>query len=108
MKILVQHDFPRKVRYARVYFELGTASMYLTLDGSSASWYGSIGGKKKLAFVSDKEYSRYRNENPATEVIDSDSNRVIVKNSRGYEEEWLGPRWVLAGIRKTRERKRLG
>jgi hypothetical protein len=89
-----------------MYLELGTASLYVTVDGSTASWSGSIGGSKKGSFVSDREYSRYRASNPAVELLDSDAERVILKSARGMEEEWLRPHWVLTGMRKTRVEKK--
>jgi hypothetical protein len=106
LKLRLEHDLPRKVRYAKVYLQVGSATLYMAVDGSSASWVGSIGGKKGPAFVSDKEYSRYRIENPAEEVLDSDGERIILKNSEGYEEEWVAPRWVMTGIRKARRKGR--
>ncbi len=106
MKIQIEHDLPRKIRYAKMYFELGTASLYVTLDGSTASWSGRIGGGRKMAFVSDREYSRYRASNPAVALVDADHERVIVKSARGMEEEWLRPHWVLTGVRRTRVEKR--
>lgn len=89
-----------------MYLELGTASLYITVDGSTASWSGSIGGKRKMAFVSDRAYSRYRASNPAVALLDADGERVVLKSAQGMEEEWLSPRWVLTGVRKARVEKR--
>ena len=85
-----------------MYLELGSAALFVTLDGSSASWSGRIGGGKRRAFVSDKEYSRHRASNPAVQLMDADGERVILKGANGMEEEWLRPRWVLVGVRKGR------
>lgn len=80
--------------------------MYVTVDGSTATWSGRIGGKKKMAFVSDREYSRFRASNPAVELVDADGERVILRSAKGIEEEWLRPRWILMGVRKARLEER--
>lgn len=89
-----------------MYVELGSASLYVTVDGSTASWSGRIGGKEEPGMVSDREYSRYRVANPAVELIDSDAKRVILRSARGMEEEWLRPRWALVGVRRARAKSR--
>ncbi len=106
MKIQIEHDLPRKIRYARMYLELGTASLYVTLDGSTASWSGRIGKRKRAAFVSDREYSRYRASNPAVGLVDADRERVVLRSARGMEEEWLRPHWVLTGVRRVRDEEK--
>lgn len=107
MKLQIEHDLPRKVRYGKMYLELGSASLYIDVNGSSASWVGSIGGRKRAAQVSDREYTRYRLVNPAMKIVDADSERVIVKSANGLEEEWVRPRWVLQGVRRSRDDKKL-
>lgn len=103
VKFLLEHALPRKVRYAKVYFEAGGASIFFSLDGASANWYASVGRKGKGGIeMSDKEYARLRAAHPAVEELDSDGPVVIIRNADGYEEEWVRPQWVLAGVRKTR------
>ncbi len=106
MKILLEHELPRRLRYAKVYLELGNSSLYVSVDGSHASWYGSIGGKKASLSVSDREYARYRAASPATELVDQDEGRVILRNKEGNEEEWATPRWIMTGFRRQREKQR--
>jgi len=106
MKILLEHGLPRRLRYAKVYLELGSSSLFVSVDGSHASWYGSIGGRKLSISVSDREYSRYRAETPATELVDQNEGRVILRNRQGNEEEWATPRWILTGFRRQREKER--
>jgi len=107
MKILLEHELPRKLRYAKVYVEVGNASLYVSVDGSRASWFGSIGGGRRGAVsISDSEYARYRAATPATEVIDEDRGMVILRNKEGYEEEWSMPRWILTGFRRAKEKRR--
>ena len=107
MKILLEHELPRKLRYARVYVEVGSASLYVSVDGSRASWFGSIGGRRRGAVsISDSEYARYRAATPATELIDEARGRVILRNKEGFEEEWSMPRWVLTGFRRSKEKRK--
>ncbi len=106
MKILLEHELPRRLRYAKVYLELGNSSLFVLVDGSRASWYGSIGGKKTSLSVSDREYARYRAASPATELVDQDEGRVILRNKEGNEEEWATPRWIMTGFRRQREKQR--
>jgi hypothetical protein len=107
MKILLEHELPRKLRYARVYLEVGNASLYVSVDGSRASWFGSIGGRTRGAVsISDSEYSRYRAATPATELIDEEKGKVILRNKEGFEEEWSMPRWVLTGFRRSKDKSR--
>ncbi|MDV3292851.1 MAG: hypothetical protein LYZ70_01100 [Nitrososphaerales archaeon] len=101
MKLLLEHMLPRKLRYAKVYLEAGGASVFFSLDGASADWYASI-GKKKAAEMSDKEYSRLRANLPAVETLDDDGRMLVVRNARGYEEQWRKPKWVLTRMRKLR------
>lgn len=105
MKILLEHELPRKLRYAKVYLEVGNASLYVSVDGSRASWFGSIGGRRGAVSISDSEYARYRAATPATELIDEEKGRVILRNKEGFEEEWSMPRWVLTGFRRSREKR---
>lgn len=103
MKILVEHDLPRRLRFARVYMEAGTASVFFSLDGTTANWYASIGKKKGRLGMSDKEYSRLRASVPAVQTLDDNGEVVIVKNNKGYEEEWVKPQWVLTSVRKHKD-----
>ncbi|MDE1858047.1 MAG: hypothetical protein KGI26_03145 [Thaumarchaeota archaeon] len=101
MKFLLEHKLPRRVRYARLYFQAGPTSVLFSLDGTSADWHASIGGKKKAA-MTDAEYARFRAEVPAVELLDDDGDRVLIRNSAGFEELWEKPRWVLERSRKRR------
>ncbi len=101
MKVLLEHMLPRRLRYAKVYVEAGSASVFFSLDGTSADWYASI-GKKKGAEMSDKEYTRMRANLPAVETLDDDGRMLVVRNARGYEEQWRKPKWVLTRMRKIR------
>lgn len=104
MKLHLKHDLPRKLRSAQVYVEFLNASLYLSVDGPSASVMGSIGGQqKKPIAVSDREYSSYRASHGVVGVVDQDEERVVLKTAEGYEEEWLRPKWVLNGVRRARE-----
>lgn len=94
MKFLLEHKFPKRVRYARVYFEAGPTKVFFSLDGTSADWHASIGGKKEVE-MTDAQYSRLRAEIPAVEVLDDDGRRVLIKDATGTEELWEKPRWVL-------------
>ena len=68
---------------------------------------GSIGGpQNKAVSISDREYSSYRASHGVVGVLDEDSDRVVLKTADGYEEEWLRPRWVLNGVRRTRAQER--
>jgi hypothetical protein len=95
LKFLLEHKFPKKVRYAKVYFQAGPTSVRFSLDGASADWHASI-GKRKEVQMTDAEYARFRSEVPAVELLDDDGLRVLVKNAAGDEELWEKPRWVLA------------
>ena len=100
MKFLLEHKLPRKLRYARVYFQAGPTSLLFSLDGTSADWHASI-GRRRAARLSDAQYTRLRSEIPAVQVLDDDGQRVLIRNAAGYEELWEKPHWVL-----ERERKR--
>ena len=100
MKFFLEHKLPRKVRYARVYFEAGPTSVRFSLDGTSADWHASIGRRRKVE-MTDAEYSRLRAEIPAVELLDDDGKRVLVKNAAGFEELWEKPRWVLSRARRV-------
>ena len=103
MKLLLKHDLPRRLRSAEVYVEFLNASLYLSVDGPKASVMGRIGAQEKRPIsVSDREYSSYRASHAVVEVLEEDEDRVVLKTSEGIEEEWLRPRWVLNGVRRTR------
>ena len=102
MRILLEHKLPKKLRYAKVYVESGSASVYFSLDGASADWHASIGRKKGIE-MSDKEYTRLRANVPAVETIDDDGRMLIVRNALGFEEHWRKPRWVLTRARRARD-----
>jgi len=100
MKVLLEHKLPKKLRYAKVYVETGSASVYFSLDGDSADWHASIGRKKGVE-LSDKEYTRLRANLPAVETLDDDGRTLIVRNALGFEEHWRKPRWVLIRARRA-------
>jgi hypothetical protein len=102
LKFLLEHKLPKKVRYAKVYFEAGPTSVHFSLDGTSADWHASIGRRKGVE-MTDAEYARLRAEVPAVELLDEDGRRVLIRNAAGYEELWEKPRWVL-----TRAHKKAG
>ena len=95
MKFLLEHRLPKRLRYAKVYFEAGPTSMFFSLDGTSADWHASIGRSKHVQ-MTDAEYSRLRAEVPAVELLDDDGRNVLIRNAAGQEELWEKPRWVLA------------
>ena len=101
MKILLEHKFPKRLRYAKIYMESKNASIYFSLDGASADWHASIGRKKGVE-LSDKEYTRLRAKVPAVEMIDDDGRMLIVRNALGIEEHWRKPKWELTRARKSR------
>ena len=104
MKLLLKHELPRKLRSAEVYVEFLNASLYLSVDGSKASVMGSIGAQQgKPVAITDREYSSYRASHEVVGVVDEDEDRVILKTAEGNEEEWIRPRWILNGIRKSRQ-----
>ncbi len=103
MKFLLEHRLPRKLRYAKVYFQAGPTSMFFTLDGTSADWHASIGRKKGME-MTDAEYTRLRREIPAVELLDDDGQRVLIRNAAGYEELWEKPRWMLSRVHRDRTR----
>jgi len=104
MKLFLKHELPRRLRSAQVYVEFLNASLYLSVDGSKASMMGSIGTQQgKPLAISDREYSAYRASHGVLGVVDEDEDRVVLKNAEGYEEEWLRPRWVLNGVRRSRD-----
>src|SRR5712692_7194369 len=95
MKFLLEHMLPKRLRYARVYFEAGPTSLFCSLDGTSADWHASIGRTKEVQ-MTDAEYSRLRAEVPAVELLDDDGKNILIRNATGQEELWEKPRWVLA------------
>jgi len=100
MKFLLEHKFPKRLRYAKFYFEAGPTSLHFSLDGTSADWHASIGRRKGIQ-LTDAEYTRLREEIPAVEMLDDDGQRVLIRNAAGYEELWERPRWTLARTHKT-------
>lgn len=104
LKFLLEHRFPRKLRYAKVYFEAGPTSVFFSLDGTTADWHASI-GKPKDVEMTDAEYSRLRAEVPAVELLDDDDRKVLIRNAAGYEELWEKPRWTLARVHKSSSSK---
>ena len=100
LKFVLQHQLPRRLRYARVYFQAGSASVFFTLDGASADWHASIGKGRKEVVMSDAEYSRLRRALPAEELLDDDGRDVVIRNVSGDEERWTRPRWVLRGVHR--------
>ncbi len=104
MKFLLEHKLPRKLRYAKVFFEAGSAEMFFSLDGSSADWHASIGRRKTEVEMTDGEYARLRESVPALEMLDDDGHQVVIRNAAGYEEQWRKPRWVLTRLRKRPQR----
>jgi len=103
MKFLLEHKLPRKLRYAKVYFEAGPTSLHFSLDGTSADWHATI-GKKRRVEMTDAQYARLRSEFPAIEMLDDNGRSMMIKNAAGYEEQWEKPRWVLVRARKKSER----
>jgi len=101
MRFYLEHMFPRKLRYAKVYLEAGSASVSFSLNGNNANWQARIGRPSELE-VSDKQYSRLRAALPATEMLDDDGKTIVVKNANGYEEQWRRPQWVLVNFRKRK------
>ncbi len=101
MKFLLEHKLPKKVRYAKVYFEAGPTSLIFSLDGTSADWHASIG--RRGVEMTDAQYARRRAELPAVELLDEDDRRVLIRNAAGYEELWEKPRWVLTRAHKKSE-----
>jgi len=102
LKFLLEHRLPKKLRYAKVYFEAGPTSLFFSLDGTSADWHASIGRAKDIE-MTDAQYSRLRAEVPAVELLDDDGRKVLIRNSAGNEELWEKPRWVLARTHKKPE-----
>ena len=106
MKLMLKHELPRRLRSAQVYIEFLNASLYLSVDGPKASMMGRIGGQQNVPIaVSDRDYSSYRASHDVVGVVDEDEERVVLKTSEGYEEEWLRPKWVLNGVRRVRQKE---
>ena len=104
MKLFVKHQLPRRLRSAQVYVEFLNASLYLSVDGSKASMMGSIGGQQgRPLAITDRQYSSYRASHDVVGVVDEDDDRVVLKTAEGYEEEWIRPKWVLNGVRRSRQ-----
>jgi hypothetical protein len=99
LKFHLEHRLPKKLRYAKVYFQAGPTSLFFSLDGTSADWRASI-GKKKAVEMTDAEYSRLRKEVPAVKMLDDDGQTVLVRNAAGYDEMWEKPKWVLTRVHK--------
>ena len=103
MKFLLEHKLPKKLRYAKVYFEAGPTSLQFSLDGANVDWHASI-GKRHGAQLTDAEYTRLRAGVPAVELLDDDGRSVLIRNAAGYEELWEKPRWVLTRTHKKAAR----
>jgi len=102
LKLKLEHALPRRLRYAKVYFEAGAASLFFSMDGSSANWQASIGRRKANQIeLSDREYTRLRASTPAIEMLDDNGQVLVLRNADGYEEQWRRPQWVLMGLRKS-------
>jgi hypothetical protein len=99
MKFIFEHKLPRKLRYAKLYFQAGPTSLHFSLDGTSADWRATI-GRSETVQLTDAQYARLRSELPAVEMLDDDGHRVLIRNAAGYEELWDKPRWVLERARK--------
>jgi hypothetical protein len=104
MKFQLEHRLPKKLRYAKVYFEAGPTSLFFSLDGTSADWHASIGRRKGVE-MTDAEYARLRQEVPAVEMLDDDGENVLVRNAAGYDELWQKPRWVLNRVHRQRQKE---
>ena len=102
MKFLLEHRLPKKLRYAKVYFQAGPTSLFFSLDGTNADWRASIGRRKGVE-MTDAEYARLRTEVPALKMLDDDGRTVLVRNAAGYDEMWEKPRWVLTQVHKKPE-----
>jgi hypothetical protein len=100
MKFLLEHQLPRKLRYARVFFQAGSASVSLSIDGANADWHASIGRGKRAVSLTDKEYSRLRKSLAAEELLDDDGKVIIIRNAAGEEEQWQKPQWVLNWVHR--------
>jgi hypothetical protein len=101
VKFLLEHKLPRRLRYAKVFFQAGPTSLLFSLDGTRADWHATIG--RRSVQLTDAEYSRLRSEIPAVEAIDDDGQRVLIRNAAGYDELWEKPRWVLERAHKRRD-----
>jgi len=107
MKFLLKHELPHRLRSAQVYVEFLNASLFLSVDGPKASMIGSIGGQQGRAIaISDREYSSYRASHDVVGVVDEDEERVVLRTAEGTEEEWIRPRWILNGVRRSRNPNR--
>ena len=101
LKFFLEHKLPKRLRYAKVYFEAGPTTLQFSLDGTSADWHASIRRRKSIE-MTDAEYARLRANVPAVELLDDDGRNVLIKNAAGHEELWEKPRWVLTRSRKSR------
>jgi len=99
LKFLLEHKLPKKLRYAKVFFQAGPTSLLFSLDGTSADWHATIGRKQGVQ-LTDAQYSRLRSELPAVELLDDDGQRFLIRNAAGDEETWEKPRWTLARVHK--------
>ena len=104
MKFLLEHKLPRRLRYAKVFFQAGPTSLLFSLDGTNADWHATI-GRRQGARLTDAEYARLRSELPAVELLDDDGQRVMIRNAAGDEETWEKPRWTLARVHKEHQRR---
>ena len=95
LKFRLEHALPRRLRYAKVYLEAGSASVFFSLDGASADWHARIGRRTARPEITDREYSRMRASSSAVELLGDDGRMFVVRNASGDEEAWLRPRWTL-------------
>jgi len=102
VKFRLEHALPRRLRYAKVYLEAGSASVFFSLDGTRADWRATIGRRPEKVQLTDREYSRLRACAPATEAVADDGRMFVVRSASGREETWLRPRWTL--LRSERKR----
>jgi hypothetical protein len=100
MKFLLEHQLPKRIRYAKVYLEAGSASVFFSLDGTNADWHATIGKTKDGVEMTDGQYTRLRKSVPAVDVLDDDERTVIIRNASGYDEQWQKPMWVLRRIHR--------
>jgi hypothetical protein len=99
LEFLLEHQLPKKLRYAKVYFEAGPTSVFFSLNGTNEDWHATIGMPKDVE-MTDVEYSRLRAEMPAVELLEDDGRKVLIRNAEGNEELWEKLRWVLARVHK--------
>jgi len=104
VRFWLEHRLPRRLRYAKVYFEAGSATVSFSLDGTNADWRASIGRKGVREQMTDREYTRLRAQIPAKEALGDDGRMFVIRNTKGCEESWLKPRWTLVHVRGANPR----